>query len=1213
MKTFLETHREHSRTFLLYGNINDLICCGDLVIRSCEQFLVKYLRSRGYRHIIFYGDAATKGAYCRDPVSARFFFGDNQGIPMPNAPTEPETGAPRQPSQGPVVPGDQLADMVGRRRYRPGDQPGKAPHAPAKPNLDAAGNPEGPSSRVRYSYRAMTLESFTTLISPLMLEPENRIAVIFYNIFTTELGRVAALRDNILNVWEQVRGKSGSYNICLLLAPDTMHSTMALISRLNSLGLVSKFVCTSRAGDHSLNSANCFELGLPAEDEIRNLLRRFRIVGTECQGRKIRFQYRELEAIISEILYCSRCCDAREDFRQIPQTSEYMRQLAGRLQAYIEDQPGTFPVELTVETVDRIWDKPVRNREPALEQLKRPGWEAAYQVISQAVSAYGAYCHRQKGQKPERLPSDWAVRRFSTIPPAEAPRPPVPNFVLLGRPGVGKSTIARLIGKVLQEQGILKVGATVEVTQEALTSSYIAGTPKATMDCVNRAEEGVLFIDEAHSLGRRDGGTNNEGTGVGVVSTLNAAMTDPNRHFSVVLAGYEEEMKAVFALDDGFARRFGPENFIVIDDYKPELLERILLDAIVQNKCRVDLELTEERLFEGGPARPLACYINRVYQNRDRRRFGNAGAMEKLALTVCGKAEDGVVREACFYTDEVDHQWFVPADGGSSVDRIVAEIRENFVGMDWAERYFQEKAHEIEEVLANGGSEEDTHLRPLILVGEPGTGKTSFAEHLARLYCHLHLLGSPDPIIITGSSLASSLAGGAQEKVLRYIRDAQDKKGLLFVDEAHQLATDRFDGAGALKAFLNPLTDRAHPFLTIFAVYPSMLDEFLKLDPGMESRFEIIRMPSYTGPQLFAILQMMMGKSKPPLSMSEETGSLLERVCCCIYDSRTEHTGNARRMERLLEEMNALRRKRCKAQNISVKDPACSVFLPEDIPEELLAALPPEEPDPEQLMVELNSLCGLEAVKEDVRKLINQARVNKLRKEKGLPVPKASLHMVFQGNPGTGKTTVARLIGKLYRSIGVLPRGQLVEKSRADLVAGYIGQTELKTQAAIEEAMGGILFIDEAYALCEGGENDFGQRAIDTLLKAMEDHYGDLMVIVAGYPDKMERFIQSNPGLKDRFQKYFLFADYSLEQLVEILFRLCTASGYELAEGTGALARRVIERELFSCKGNFGNGRFVRNLFGQLTTNQANRIAQMGLPDVNDLSLITEADFAGLV
>ena len=204
------------------------------------------------------------------------------------------------------------------------------------------------------------------------------------------------------------------------------------------------------------------------------------------------------------------------------------------------------------------------------------------------------------------------------------------------------------------------------------------------------------------------------------------------------------------------------------------------------------------------------------------------------------------------------------------------------------------------------------------------------------------------------------------------------------------------------------------------------------------------------------------------------------------------------------------------------------------------AAVQEEETDP---MEELDALIGLQSIKHDVKEIIAYAKVQKMREENGLKTAPVSLHLVFTGNPGTGKTTVARIMAKLYRQIGVLSKGQLVEVDRSGLVAGYVGQTALKTQQKIEEAMGGVLFIDEAYALAKEG-NDFGQEAIDTILKAMEDNRKDFIVIVAGYTKPMETFIESNPGLKSRFNKYIEFADYTMEELTAIFQTFCDKYEY---------------------------------------------------------------------
>ena len=277
-------------------------------------------------------------------------------------------------------------------------------------------------------------------------------------------------------------------------------------------------------------------------------------------------------------------------------------------------------------------------------------------------------------------------------------------------------------------------------------------------------------------------------------------------------------------------------------------------------------------------------------------------------------------------------------------------------------------------------------------------------------------------------------------------------------------------------------------------------------------------------------------------------------------------------------------------------------------PQEGVKAEEEKKPDFDELMQQLEDLVGLEEVKKDIKNLMNLVKVRKLREQNDLPVPPMSLHMVFMGNPGTGKTTVARLVSGLYAAIGVLSKGQLVEVDRSGLVAGYVGQTALKTQEVIKSALGGVLFIDEAYALSSGGENDFGRESIETILKAMEDHRDDLIVIVAGYTGPMTTFISSNPGLESRFNKYFYFPDYNGEQLMAIFRIQCSKNGYTLTEEAEKAAVAMFT-ELYEERGdNFGNGRDVRNCFEDMIVRQSNRVAAMENPSKEDLVTVLPQD-----
>ena len=254
---------------------------------------------------------------------------------------------------------------------------------------------------------------------------------------------------------------------------------------------------------------------------------------------------------------------------------------------------------------------------------------------------------------------------------------------------------------------------------------------------------------------------------------------------------------------------------------------------------------------------------------------------------------------------------------------------------------------------------------------------------------------------------------------------------------------------------------------------------------------------------------------------------------------------------------------------------------------------------------EMNSLIGLMNVKKELHGLINFVKLQSLRRRQGLKLPAISLHMVFTGNPGTGKTTVARLFSKILHELGYLSKGHVIETNRAGMVAGYLGQTAIKTEERVKQAIGGALFIDEAYTLAT--DDDYGQEAIDTLLKLMEDYREDLVVIVAGYPALMETFIDSNPGLASRFSRYVEFSDYTSEELMQIFDYICEKYSYRIDGEGRVLLKDHIDGLLGKKDEQFGNARTVRNIFEHTITFHANRI--MGLEEIpKELSLITKAD-----
>lgn len=767
------------------------------------------------------------------------------------------------------------------------------------------------------------------------------------------------------------------------------------------------------------------------------------------------------------------------------------------------------------------------------------------------------------------------------------------HFIFLGNPGTGKTTMARIFGEALNALGALPVGQFVEIGADSLISQFVGDTAKQVEKWVSKAMGGILFIDEAYQLVNNDHGKD-------AMDALIRYTENERGKLVMILAGYEKDMAGLNKLNDGFQSRFN--EIIRFRDYKPEELTAIFRGMVKRGE-------------EGYTISPeadgqLLSFFQNMYNMR-LKDFGNARDVRNVYSKAVSRLKQRLAEDPSA-TPEITLEDIQGKEAQTrrSVDDVLASL-DDMVGLGNLKKDIRSivgKAIIQRQRVERGLVDPSTEGIHIAITGNPGTGKTEVAKRLGQVFKAAGILPTDKVVVKEKKNLLDSYSNSAAKNM----NDAVDEAlgGILFIDEAYNLIPmdnpneQSQDGKAAVESLMTRMVGDAGKFITIIAGYKNLIDEFIaNANPGLASRFSNrIHIADYSATELEEIYMQQVSRQK--MHLDDDAVELLRKAICGMVAAKDENFGNARSVIALFKDTVARQGDRLQKEFDIFNIPS------EEMMRIRKADIPYEEPravDLEECFRELDQLVGLESVKKEIRTLADsifteQERARMEGRQPEIPM----FHYQFLGNPGTGKTTVARIMGNIFYSLGLLPTNNLLEITPGDLVIGFVGQTAKQTRKMVKRGVGGVLFIDEAYGLHDGG---YGEKdATPELLTLLNDLKGKMVAIVAGYPREMEAWKATNTGIDRRFEKKIYFEDYSADDLSAIFGNICRSKGMRMADTAEEEMHRYFDRLVRNRTANFGNAAEAVKYFNQVRINQGARLRRQGNYTRDELYLFTFED-----
>ena len=758
------------------------------------------------------------------------------------------------------------------------------------------------------------------------------------------------------------------------------------------------------------------------------------------------------------------------------------------------------------------------------------------------------------------------------------------NTIVIGETGTGKTALAEILRDYFYQHKIIekpKLTMVDAVDYQRFVDKWDEN--------IKKAQNGILFFDNVQKL-LPDKYSNQ----VNPLDKLFVEMDKWEDNPIVIISGLNKGLEDFLESNPAVANRFKYTFRMTTPGYK-ELTE------ICKLNLRLKYGITE---YSPEADNQLTRFFKYRVKIKDET-FGNGHLANKTAEDIFTQY---ISRGASATRVEIgDIKGYVPEE--RSMEDILKDL-DTYIGMDEVKAAVREMAYSVQNAMQRaerGLGEQEKMSMHIILTGNPGTGKTTIARKLGEILAAIGYLDSGHVVEVDRAKMVSQYQGETP-KVVDALCD-KAKGGILFVDEAYTLAPvsasgDRdAQGAQALEKLMKRMEDDRGQFIVIAAGYRTEMENLFRVNPGFRSRFNyFLDIKDYSPAELYQIMQVFAKQKKYIFSPDAE--ALTQKMIKEMYDSRDKDFANGRTMRTLFDQICKKQAQRLQGLNISaMSNEELMTIHQEDIPYDA-----PQTVSADDCLKKLDGLVGLSGVK---REIANLTAFLNLQIARGETNTFQGKHYVFTGNPGTGKTTVARIMADIFKTLGVVARGQLVEADRSKLVAGFSGQTAIKTNQLVDQAMGGVLFIDEAYTLKSSDGDTFGAEAIDTLLKRLEDDRGKFICIVAGYTDQMHDFIDTNPGLKSRFTQTIHFDDYTPDELTEIFLKLAAGKNFTVDEDTKAAIHRLFEQLYLRRDKNFGNAREARRIFNESVERQSQRlIKQMTTPGFqeSDMFALTKED-----